>query len=146
MHPTLIPCPMTSRRQWVQSNKMRLLLDTHIVLWWLLADKQLPLLARKLVSDRGNTIFVSAVSIWEIRLKESLGKLSVPADFELRLNAESFEALPLTAKHAHAAGTLPWHHRDPFDRMLVAQAQVEKLQLLTADGVVGAYGSFVLVS
>jgi PIN domain nuclease of toxin-antitoxin system len=124
---------------------MRLLLDTHIVLWWLLADKQLPLLARKLVSDRGNTIFVSAVSIWEIRLKESLGKLSVPADFELRLNAESFEALPLTAKHAHAAGTLPWHHRDPFDRMLVAQAQVEKLQLLTADGVVGAYGSFVLV-
>ena len=137
---------MTSRRQWVQSNKMRLLLDTHIVLWWLLADKQLPLLARKLVSDRGNTIFVSAVSIWEIRLKESLGKLSVPADFELRLNAESFEALPLTAKHAHAAGTLPWHHRDPFDRMLVAQAQVEKLQLLTADGVVGAYGSFVLVS
>ncbi len=125
---------------------MRLLLDTHIVLWWLLADKQLPLLARKLVSDRGNTIFVSAVSIWEIRLKESLGKLSVPADFELRLNAESFEALPLTAKHAHAAGTLPWHHRDPFDRMLVAQAQVEKLQLLTADGVVGAYGSFVLVS
>ena len=130
----------------MQSNKMRLLLDTHIVLWWLLADKQLPLLARKLVSDRGNTIFVSAVSIWEIRLKESLGKLSVPADFELRLNAESFEALPLTAKHAHAAGTLPWHHRDPFDRMLVAQAQVEKLQLLTADGVVGAYGSFVLVS
>ena len=129
----------------MQSNKMRLLLDTHIVLWWLLADKQLPLLARKLVSDRGNTIFVSAVSIWEIRLKESLGKLSVPADFELRLNAESFEALPLTAKHAHAAGTLPWHHRDPFDRMLVAQAQVEKLQLLTADGVVGAYGSFVLI-
>ena len=130
----------------MQSNKMRLLLDTHIVLWWLLADKQLPLLARKLVSDRGNTIFVSAVSIWEIRLKESLGKLSVPADFELRLNAESFEALPLTAKHAHGAGTPPWHHRDPFDRMLVAQAQVEKLQLLTADGVVGAYGSFVLVS
>jgi len=129
----------------VQSNKMRLLLDTHIVLWWLLGDKQLPLLARKLVSDRGNTIFVSPVSIWEIRLKESLGKLSVPADFELRLNAESFEALPLTAKHAHAAGTLPWHHRDPFDRMLVAQAQVEKLQLLTADGVVGAYGSFVVV-
>ena len=90
--------------------------------------------------------FKSASLFWEIRLKESLGKLSVPADFELRLNAESFEALPLTAKHAHAAGTLPWHHRDPFDRMLVAQAQVEKLQLLTADGVVGAYGSFVLVS
>lgn len=85
------------------------------------------------------------MSLWEIRLKESLGKLRLPGDFESRLAAEGFESLPLTAAQARQVALLPWRHRDPFDRMLVAQAQVEKLVLLTADTPVAAYGSFVLL-
>ena len=87
------------------------------------------------------------MSLWEIwlKLKESLGKLRLPKDFEKRLAAESFENLPLTAAHARQVALLPWHHRDPFDRMLAAQAQSEKLVLLTADDTVTCYGDFVML-
>ena len=122
---------------------MKLLLDTHLILWWLANDSALPRQARALISDPGNTSFVSAVSLWEIWLKVSLGKLRVPPDFEAKLAAEAFESLPLTAAQARQVALLPWHHRDPFDRMLVAQAQAEKLTLLTADDQVARYGSFV---
>jgi len=88
-------------------------------------------------------LFVSSVSLWEIWLKESLGKLHLPRDFELKLAEESFESLPLTAAHARQVALLPWRHRDPFDRMLVAQAQVEDLVFLTADNSIAAYGDFV---
>lgn len=88
-------------------------------------------------------LLVSAVSLWEIWLKESLGKLRLPPDFETRLAEESFENLPLTAAHARQVALLPWHHRDPFDRMLVAQARSEKLEFLTADDIVTRYGDFV---
>ena len=88
-------------------------------------------------------MFLSAVSLWEIWLKMSLGKLPLPPDFEGKLAAESFENLPLTAGHAREVAQLPWHHRDPFHRMLVAQAQAEKLVFLTADGIVAQYGDFV---
>ena len=90
-----------------------------------------------------NTVFVSAVSLWEIWLKESLGKLRLPADFEVKMADEPFENLPLSATHARQVALLPWHHRDPFDRMLVAQAGAENLILLTADDQVTAYGDFV---
>ena len=83
------------------------------------------------------------MSLWEIWLKESLGKLRLPPDFQQKLAAESFESLPLTAEQGRHVALLPRHHRDPFDRMLVAQAQVENLVLLTADDVVTAYGDFV---
>lgn len=98
-----------------------------------------------LVSAPENTIFVSAVSLWEIWLKESLEKLRLPRDFGAKLAEESFESLPLTSAHARQIALLPWHHRDPFDRMLVAQAQVENIVLLTADSAVSAYGDFVLL-
>jgi PIN domain nuclease of toxin-antitoxin system len=98
-----------------------------------------------LIADPDNTIFISAVSLWEIWLKESLGKLSLPAGFAVRLEAEPFENLPLTATHARQFGLLPWHHRDPFDRMLVAQARAENLQFLTADRLLAAYGAPVRV-
>ena len=98
--------------------------------------------ARTLISGPENTVFVSAVSLWEIWLKESSGKLRLPADFQRKLAAESFESLPLTAAQARQVALLPWHHRDPFDRMLVVQAQVEDSVLLTADDVVTAYGDF----
>jgi len=122
---------------------LRILLDTHLLLWWLANSPSLTGPARALISDPANTVFVSAVSLWEIWLKESLGKLRVPPDFESKLAAESFESLPLTAAQARQVAVLPWHHRDPFDRMLVAQAQVESLTLLTAGDRVTAYGDFV---
>ena len=122
---------------------MRILLDTHLLLWWLEASPLLPARARELVSNPENTVFVSAVSLWEIWLKQSLGKLRLPLNFTERLAAESFESLPLLASHPRQVSLMPWLHRDPFDRMLVAQAQVEKLVLLTADEALTAYGPAV---
>jgi PIN domain nuclease of toxin-antitoxin system len=122
---------------------LKILLDTHLLLWWLGNSSDLSAQARAHISDPENTIFVSAVSLWEIWLKASLGKLRLPADFEEKMAAETFESLPLTATHARQVALLPWHHRDPFDRMLVAQARAENLILLTADNGVTAYGDFV---
>ncbi|MBI1896613.1 MAG: type II toxin-antitoxin system VapC family toxin [Acidobacteria bacterium] len=125
---------------------MRLLLDTHILLWWLAGDPALPAPARCLIQDPENTMFVSTVSLWEIWLKHSLGKLRLPEDFEEKLARESFENLPLTAAHTRGVALLPWHHRDPFDRMLIAQAQAERLNFLTADEIAAAYGDMVLLA
>ena len=122
---------------------MKLLLDTHVLLWWLANDPSLSTATADLIRDPGNMVFVSAVTHWEIWLKQSIGKLRLPDSFEERLAGESFESIPLTATQAREVARLPWHHRDPFDRMLVAQAKVEGLVLLTADSAVAAYGDFV---
>ena len=124
---------------------MRLLLDTPILLWWLADSPSLSGPARELIADPDNAVFVSAVSLWEIRLKQSLGKLQLPADFEERLAGESFESLPLLADHAREVASMPWHHRDPFDRMLIAQAQAAGLTFVTADQIAVLYGDFVLL-
>ena len=124
---------------------MRLLVDTHILLWWLADSPSLSDQARGLIADPDNAVFVSAVSLWEIRLKQSLGKLQLPKDFEERLAAESFENLPLLADHTREVASMPWHHRDPFDRMLIAQAQAAGLTFLTADQIASLYGDFVLL-
>jgi PIN domain nuclease of toxin-antitoxin system len=122
---------------------VKILLDTRLVLWWCADHPSLSEQARSLISDPGNTVFVSAVSHWEIWLKVSLGKLRLPADFDVILAAEAFENLPLTAAQTRHIAFLPWHHRDPFDRMLVAQAQRENLVLLTTDDILSRYGDFV---
>lgn len=122
---------------------MRILLDTHLLLWWLEDSPSLPAQAREAIANPENTVFVSAVSLWEIWLKHSLGKLRLPDNFMERLAAESFESLPLAASQTRQAALLPWRHRDPFDRMLIAQAQVERLVLLTADEALAAYGGCV---
>jgi PIN domain nuclease of toxin-antitoxin system len=122
---------------------LKVLLDTHVLLWWLGNDASLSQAAVDVIRDPATLVFVSAVSIWEISLKQSLGKLRLPDAFDERLEAESFESLPLTSRHARSVAQLPWHHRDPFDRMLVAQALTEDLTLLTADSAVAAYGDFV---
>ena len=121
----------------------KFLLDTHLLLWWLANDAALPRAARLLIADQANTIVISAVSLWEIWLKKSLGKLEIPADFERRLDSEPLDHLPLRIAHTRLIASLPWHHRDPFDRMLLAQAHAEGLVLLTCDEVIQRYGDQV---
>ncbi len=112
---------------------MNLLLDTHALLWWLDDNPTLSKKAREAISDGGNMVFVSAAVIWEIRIKQALGKLEIPSDFREALNNQAFEMLPITADHAHLIEELPPYHRDPFDRMLIAQAKFEGLTLVTRD-------------
>jgi PIN domain nuclease of toxin-antitoxin system len=116
------------------------LLDTHVLLWWLADAKELPEGARRLISDPDHILYVSAASIWEMRIKQRTGKLELPADFASALAGYSFEELPITHAHAHAVEKLPLHHRDPFDRMLIAQAKCEALIVVTRDRVFERYG------
>lgn len=111
----------------------RLLLDTHVFLWWLVNDKRLGDKTRGLIQDPKNQIFVSAASTWEISLKRALGKISAPEDMSGIIDDEGFNSLSINAYHGDQAGLLPDLHKDPFDRMLIAQAQSEGMVLVTAD-------------
>lgn len=123
---------------------MRLLLDTHALLWWLDGDARLSKRARAAIGDARTVCLVSAASAWEITTKARLGKLpgalEVAADIAGCLRAQQFTALDITVDHAQRAGALPGAHRDPFDRMLIAQAQAENLPLVSNDVVFDAYG------
>ena len=123
---------------------MRLLLDTHALLWWLTDDRSLPASARKLIARGSNTIVVSSASAWEIAIKVRLGKLPMAvdlvADLERVLIQESFEALAISVDHSVRAGLLPGPHRDPFDRMLIAQSQAEGLPIVSNDAAFDGYG------
>jgi PIN domain nuclease of toxin-antitoxin system len=122
---------------------MKLLIDTQCWLWWLGAPDRLSDHARSLIADSANEIFLSAVSAWEIAIKAALGKLDLPIPPERyvpsRLAEQAMKSLPIEQSHALHVYSLPPHHRDPFDRMLVAQAQLESLRLLTADRALEAY-------
>jgi len=119
---------------------VRLLLDTHVLLWYLAEDApRLVPQARLAIDSAENIVLVSAVSVWEIAIKRTLGKLDAPPNLREAMEASRFEALPITFEHAEAAGALPRHHDDPFDRMLVAQAQVEGLTLVTHDEKLACY-------
>ena len=117
----------------------RLLLDTQVLLWWRTDDPTLKRAAHQAIADPTHDIYVSAVSIWEIAIKRALGKLKAPDHLAATVEAEGFSELPVTFVHAEQAGSLPKHHGDPFDRMLVAQAQVEGLILVTADANIPRY-------
>ena len=112
---------------------MRLLLDTHIVLWWDADDPRLSAEFRAAVASPESEIFVSAASAWEIGIKRASGKLQIGASVAHTIRRHAFTALPVTVEHAEWAGSLPLLHRDPFDRLLVAQAQLEGLTLVTVD-------------
>jgi PIN domain nuclease of toxin-antitoxin system len=124
---------------------MRLLLDTHAWLWWLGDDRRLGRRARQALANPRSEVYVSAVSAYEIAIKMALGKLRVKkADLETEIAANGFLELPIRTRHALAAGRLAPLHEDPFDRMLVAQAQVEDLAVVSADPVFAGYGVSVL--
>ncbi len=125
---------------------MNLLLDTHTMLWWLSDDPTLSEAARSAISDPENTVFVSAVVVWEIRIKQSIGKLDLPDDFDEVLDGQPFSKLPVMVDHAHAIARLPGVHRDPFDRMLIAQAMVERMTIVTRDPRIADYGVDVIVA
>jgi len=123
---------------------MRLLLDAHALLWWLADDPSLGAAARALISDPGNEVFVSAATVWEISVKRSLGKLVAPDDLVDTLAAEGFAEAPILATDGDRAGRLDPHHRDPFDRMLVAQALRLDAAVVTRDSAFSAYGARVV--
>lgn len=119
---------------------MKLLLDTHAALWFVSADERLSANAKRHLIDGSNQVLLSAAVVWEVAIKRSLGKLSVPGEYlELLLGAGA-QPIPISVAHAAAAEDLPWHHRDPFDRMLVAQASVEGAAVVTRDEVMRPYG------
>ena len=118
---------------------MRLLLDTHVFLWWRMGGGKLGPATRDLISN-ADQVFVSAASAWECAIKEGLGKLKLPAPFSLGVTDSGFDGLPIQLEHGEKTKMLPFHHRDPFDRMLLAQAICEELTLVTADKQLTVYG------
>jgi PIN domain nuclease of toxin-antitoxin system len=127
---------------------MRALLDTQIFLWWINQDQRLSRECSEIIADASNEILFSAVSGWEIAIKASRGRLSLPDDTEpyilAQVSLNHFEALPIGLNHALRVHHLPDHHKDPFDRMLVAQAQIEELALLSADPQIARYAVKVI--
>jgi PIN domain nuclease of toxin-antitoxin system len=119
---------------------LKLLLDTHAALWWLSGDDRFGETAGAWLTDETNQVFLSAVVVWEVAVKRSLGKLEAPADFAPTLLGAGALPLPLTLEHAAAVEELPWHHRDPFDRLIVAQSSIEGATLLSHDDALRPYG------
>ena len=123
----------------------RLLLDTHLLLWVLGDSARIPASARRMISEA--EVYVSASSIWEISIKSALGKLAAdPAEVLAALGPAGFLELPVTGEHAAGVSRLPPLHRDPFDRLLVAQALTEPMRLLTTDRALAGYGEIVAVT
>lgn len=112
---------------------MKLLLDTHVLIWMLLGRDRLSASAAGAIEDAGNEIFVSVISAWEIEIKLAKGKLPLPSNLADALASLRVRHVPVTLDHVLAVESLPRHHRDPFDRMLIAQAQLEGLTLVTSD-------------
>jgi PIN domain nuclease of toxin-antitoxin system len=122
---------------------MKVLLDTHALLWWWTDDPQLPKNPRTLIADPLNEVLISSASAWEVSTKYKLGKLpeasEIAENFEALLKESQMTPLPITIQHALRAGALERHHRDPFDRMLIAQSQIEGAVILTKDAAFADY-------
>lgn len=124
---------------------MSYLLDSHVLLWWLEDSPRIGATLRETLADPQVRVLVSAVSVWELGIKQALGKLQAPESVVDLLQDEGFEGLAITMRHAQAAARLPLLHRDPFDRMLVAQACLDKLTLITHDEAIQAYDVDILM-
>lgn len=125
---------------------MRLLLDTHAFLWWLNDGPELGRQARHHIQDPDAFVFVSAATAWEIAVKRSSGKLEAAGDIETWIRDNQFRGLDVTVAHAIRSAELPRHHQDPFDRLLVAQAQLDELTLVTSDEQLSAYDVEILAA
>lgn len=123
---------------------MNLLLDTHVLIWALENNPALSDKAREAIIDGGNMVFVSAATVWEISIETAMGKLEVPDNLIEEIELHRFTQLSMNFDHAKLAGELPDIHRDPFDRMLIAQAMIEKLTLITQDKRITKYGVSLL--
>lgn len=123
---------------------MRLLLDTHTFLWWITDAPRLSAEARAAVASPSNAVSISAATVWELAIKRASGKLEVDVDLGEQIELSGFSALPITIEHGLAAGALPPHHGDPFDRMLIAQAKAEGLTIVTRDRDFEPYGVEIL--
>jgi PIN domain nuclease of toxin-antitoxin system len=121
------------------SPPARLLLDTHVWLWWQADDRRLAKAARSAIAHAAD-VYISAVSAWEMAIKSALGKLTAPEDIAEAVEAGGFRELPVHFRHVAALHELPVHHRDPFDRLLLAQALVDDLTLVTANSALPPYG------
>jgi PIN domain nuclease of toxin-antitoxin system len=117
---------------------VRLLLDTHVFLWWRANHRKLGRTAREAIAS-ADVVFVSAATAWEAALKAALGRLRYPGSIEAGVEASGFDQLAITLAHAERAARLPQHHGDPFDRLLVAQSEIENLTLVTHDRTLAAY-------
>ncbi len=118
---------------------MNLLLDTHALIWALENNPTLSEPARNAIIDGNNIVFVSAASVWEMSIKKAMGKLDVPDNLDEEIKLHRFTLLDINAEHAELAGQLPDIHKDPFDRMLIAQANIEKLTLISRDKLIAEY-------
>lgn len=119
---------------------MTLLLDTHVFLWWIGESDRIPDEVTQVIADPGRLVYVSAASAWEISIKRTLGRIDLrDEEFAYGIRESGFAELTVTAEHGLAAGALPPHHKDPFDRMLVAQAMVEDVRLVTRDRAIAPY-------
>jgi PIN domain nuclease of toxin-antitoxin system len=124
--------------------QLRALLDSHALLWWILDDPALPPTAREAISGMNNTILVSAASAWELAIKLRAGKLPEAAElisnFSIEIDREGFQLLPISVEHGIRAGLLPGPHKDPFDRMLIAQSQAENMPIISNETIFESYG------
>ena len=119
---------------------MRLLLDANALVWWVTDSRRLTARSRAAIADATNQVVVGIGALWELAIKRSLQKLHFPYDLETVLREENFEVLPISFAHLHALDDLPWHHRDPFDRLLIAQTLTEGIPIATGDRRFAAYG------
>ncbi|HET6998793.1 MAG TPA: type II toxin-antitoxin system VapC family toxin [Solirubrobacterales bacterium] len=123
---------------------MKLLLDTHTLIWTLLDQSRFSSTSIDAIKDESNQVFVSVLSAWEIEIKRAKGKLPMPTPVGEALEKQRFATIPVTLDHVLAVESLPRHHRDPFDRMLIAQAQLESMTLITSDRTIRKYPVAVL--
>lgn len=123
---------------------MKLLLDTNAVIWSMVRPERIPSIAIDAIEDKANDVFVSVVSAWEIEIKAAKGRLELPSPLKDALAAQSFEPLTVAMRHVHAVESLPRHHFDPFDRMIIAQAHLDGMTVITSDSEIRRYPVAVL--
>ena len=125
---------------------MQFLIDTHVLLWALSDSNKLKKSIVELIEDENNVILVSIATLWELQIKESINKIKLPANFFGSLNQSGYEILPITIQHLETLKILPMYHRDPFERMLIAQANTDKLKLITQDSDICKYEVQVVIT